>query len=191
MKPAVTAINSRVSALAPVLNGPSVTGTVTVASDAASAPIDIMVKNHAGSIYIFAVAMRNTPAKGSFSIAGPGQTAAIEVLDENRSISAIEGKFQDDFKGYGVHLYKINVSGGTINRGTKRMNPSERSSRFIPVLRAGGGFNSANFQKDAPIRIYSTLGKRLKGGCESNNNPLKVRDGVYIVDARPQTPFSF
>lgn len=111
MKAAITAINQRVTALAPMLNSPNVTGVVTVASGNASVPIDIMVKNNAGSDYLFAVAMRNDTATARFTCSVSGVKDSVEVLDENRKLAVANNVFSDHFAGYGVHLYKINLPG--------------------------------------------------------------------------------
>jgi hypothetical protein len=36
-----------------------------------------------------------------------GAMAMVEVLGESRTISAVEGRFEDAFPGWAVHLYKI------------------------------------------------------------------------------------
>jgi len=109
MLAAVTGINRRIHELAPVLNSPDAGEGIKVevlgfeAGEAKS--IAWMHKRHGGSIYIFAVNMRNEPVRCSFSISGCGERAAIQVLDEGRSVPAQVGKFTDDFKPYEVHLY--------------------------------------------------------------------------------------
>jgi hypothetical protein len=115
MKPAITAINQRIIALAPVLNSPTITGAVSVASGNKAVPVDIMVKNLAGAGYVFAVAMRGDTTTATFTVAGPAAKDTAEVLDENRAVPVVNGTFSDRFAGYGVHLYRIKHPGnGTI-----------------------------------------------------------------------------
>jgi hypothetical protein len=105
--PAVTAVNAQIRALAPVLNGPTLADGGTVKSSVADVPIDLMVKRHAGATYAFAVGMRNAAAQGSFTLADlPGRRTA-EVLGEGRRIDVVDGKFEDKFAPYDVHLYRI------------------------------------------------------------------------------------
>jgi hypothetical protein len=33
--------------------------------------------------------------------------AKVNVLGEDRTIEAVDGRFEDDFAGWGVHLYRI------------------------------------------------------------------------------------
>jgi len=101
----VTEINRQVHALAPVLNSPTVKDPAQVASSSAEVPIASMAKRHEGSTYVFAVAMRDGPAGGTVS--GLGAAVSAEAIGEGRTIAVKDGKFEDDFKGYEVHLYRI------------------------------------------------------------------------------------
>jgi hypothetical protein len=67
-------------------------------------PIDVMVKRHDGATYLFAVSMRNTPTRGTFSVRGLPARAEAEVVGEGRRISVEGGRFADDFRPYDVHL---------------------------------------------------------------------------------------
>ncbi len=125
MKTAITAINGRVTSLAPALNSPNVPGAVAVTSGNASVPIDIMVKNYDGSDYLFAVAMRNDTATARFSCAGLGVKDSVEVLDENRKLSVANNVFSDRFAGYGAHLYKINLPGNVAARHYREQDGSQ------------------------------------------------------------------
>ena len=49
--------------------------------------------------------MRDKAAKAAFVIKGARGT--VEVLGENRKIPVKDGKFEDDFKPYEVHLYRL------------------------------------------------------------------------------------
>lgn len=108
---AVTAINRQIHDLAPVLNSPSVEGAATVHSSNSKVPIDVMVKRHGGTTYVFAVAMRNAPTRGTFQIKGLGKASEAKVLGEGgsapRQIKVDGGRFEDDFEAFGVHLYAI------------------------------------------------------------------------------------
>jgi hypothetical protein len=48
--------------------------------------------------------MRSGETKATFEVRSG---AKVEVLGEKRTIKIKDGKFSDDFSGYGVHLYKI------------------------------------------------------------------------------------
>ncbi|MCE5276448.1 MAG: hypothetical protein ABFD92_11245 [Planctomycetaceae bacterium] len=106
MLAAVTKINARIAALAPVLNSPSVEKLVTVTSSDAAVPIDIMVKKLGKRVYVLAAAMRGRETTGAFRIEGLGAARAT-VLDEERTVNVTGGGFSDEFKGYQVHLYEI------------------------------------------------------------------------------------
>jgi hypothetical protein len=106
-------INRQITSLAPVLNSATVSDGATVNSSNAAIPIDLMVKNYAGTTYIFAVAMRDGSTTATFT-APSG--ANVEVLGENRNLAISNGKFSDRFESYGVHLYKLSASAQTASK---------------------------------------------------------------------------
>jgi hypothetical protein len=110
MLSAVTELNHQIHDLAPVLNSPSLPGGAEVSSAAADVPIDLMVKRYQGSTYVFAVGMRNGSAHGAFKVKGLPKAAVAEVLGESRQIKVTQGAFEDDFKPYDVHLYRIHAA---------------------------------------------------------------------------------
>jgi len=108
--------NFQITALAPVLNSPTVPDGATVTSsvaaskevaDAGLAPIAVMTKQRGGATYVFAVRLEDSPAKGEFEVKGLKGKATAEVLGEGRSVDVNDGKFADEFQGLAVHLYKI------------------------------------------------------------------------------------
>ncbi len=107
MLSAVTAINRQVRELAPVLNSPPVANGVSVSSTVPGAPVDAMAKRLGRATYIFAVGMRNQPAEARFALPGVSGSARATVLGEGRSIPVRDGRFEDSFPAYGVHLYRI------------------------------------------------------------------------------------
>lgn len=107
MLAAVTGINRQIHGLGPVLNRPSVVGGVTVDSSSRQVPIDAIVKRDGDATYVFAVGMRNAFARGTFAVNGLPGKAVAEVLGEGRHIKIDSGRFEDAFRPYDVHLYKI------------------------------------------------------------------------------------
>jgi hypothetical protein len=105
--PAVTAINKQIHKLAPVLNSPTVKDGAIAKSSSEEVPIASMVKKYKSATYVFTVGMRNAPAKGAFEVMGLPAKAKAEVLGEGREIPVIDGKFEDEFKAYEVHIYVI------------------------------------------------------------------------------------
>jgi hypothetical protein len=115
MKRAITTINQRIAALAPVLNSPTIAGAVSATSGNKAVPVDIMVKNQAGTVFVFAAAMRGDTTTAQFTIAGLTVKDSTEVLDENRVVPVAGGTFSDRFTAWGVHLYKIKLPvNGTV-----------------------------------------------------------------------------
>ncbi len=108
MLAAVTRLNRQIHELAPVLNSPALPpGTVRVQVADDGAPVATLVQRHAGAWYVFAVAMRDRPARARFELAGLRGEAQVQVLGEDRTLRAREGSFEDAFTGYAVHLYRV------------------------------------------------------------------------------------
>lgn len=106
---ALTAIDAKVTGLAPVLNTRSVGNGVTARSSVADKPIDTMLKRYAGKTYLFATEMRSGTTHGTFTLRDFPASATAIVVGENRSIPVTGGVFEDDFADYGVHVYEIGI----------------------------------------------------------------------------------
>jgi hypothetical protein len=108
----VAAVNRQIRELAPVLNGPDVglkEGAGVTSSDE-GVPIDRLVKRHDGKTYVFAAAMREGDATARFKLPVEGRSH-VEVLGEGRTIEAVDGRWDDRFTGYQVHLYRVDPGG--------------------------------------------------------------------------------
>ena len=107
MLAAITDLNRQIRELAPVLHSTNQIAGVSVKSSAADAPIAYLARREGGSAWLFTVATRNAPARASFTLPGLPADAVAEVLGESRTIPLHDGAFQDDFKPYEPHLYRI------------------------------------------------------------------------------------
>jgi hypothetical protein len=118
MAKGVGEINRQIHQLAAVLNSPTVEQGATITTEPAevvpdpgrslrTGPVAIMVKRHQGASYLFAVRMEDKPAKATFQLVGLSGRATVEVLGEQRTLPANDGRFEDAFAPYEVHLYKI------------------------------------------------------------------------------------
>lgn len=103
----VRKVNRQIHDLAPVLNSPTIKDGATVKSSSDKAVIEVMTKHHDGSTYLFAVNLRDTPTTAAFQLAGSKGQAKAEVLGESRKVDVKDGQFQDTFKAWDVHLYKL------------------------------------------------------------------------------------
>ena len=118
---AVTNINAQVTSLAPVLNSPSILNDVQVSSNSAGLPINIIEKQLGGATYVFAVDMRNNSATATFTVPGVSSGTAV-VIGENRQVTISNGKFQDSFAPYAVHLYQFTPAVGSIPNPPTNLN---------------------------------------------------------------------
>jgi hypothetical protein len=104
---AVTAINRQITELAPVLNSPTVSDAVAVSPSDPQVPVAAMLKRHEGASYLFAVAMRGGDTTATFTLKGLAGEKKVEVLGEDRSLSARDGAFRDTFRDWAAHCYRI------------------------------------------------------------------------------------
>jgi hypothetical protein len=119
--PAITALNARVTALAPVIN------TQTRAWGV-NGGLDTMLKVHGGYGYIFAMQGRSDVTSGSYEHALPpgvpaGQT--VTVLNESRTVTATGGRFTDTYAAeHTCHVYRfaLNGAGATVSAGATTPN---------------------------------------------------------------------
>lgn len=107
MLAAATALNRQIKELAPVLNAPATTPGATATADNPTIPIATRLVHRAGATYLFAAAMREGQAMVSFQVPELKGEQAVEVLGEDRKLSAKGGVFRDGFEPWGVHLYWI------------------------------------------------------------------------------------
>jgi len=105
--PAVTAINQQIHQLAPVLNRGAPADAVRIASSDPEAPVAAMCKRYEGMTYVFVVNMRNQPTTATIEWLDSPRSATAEVIGEGRTVSFREGRLQDDFTPYAVHLYRV------------------------------------------------------------------------------------
>ncbi len=103
----VTAVNQQIARLAPVLNSRTIADQVQVSSTNAQVPVDVMLKQHGGATYLFAVAMRSGETTARFALQGVAGEKRVEVLDEHRELTARDGVFNDAFAAWAVHCYRI------------------------------------------------------------------------------------
>ena len=70
--------------------------------------VSVLVKNHGAWAYLFAVNASSEKVRARLSVSVPDGEGA--VMWENRRIKVSGGSFEDDFKGYGVHVYRLPLS---------------------------------------------------------------------------------
>jgi hypothetical protein len=105
----VTAINTQIHELAPVLNSPTIAGAVAVEASNPDVPIDTMVKHYGDATYLFAVAMRGAETTATFTFQDGPEAATAEVLGEGRSVKVTARAFTDHFGPYDVQLYRVSA----------------------------------------------------------------------------------
>lgn len=105
---AMREINQQITRLAPAILSDRAKVDVNITLEN-QLKTDIMAKEYDGHIYLFAVNYDSQQKAGRATIEVPGLKAGtrIEVVDEDRTITATAGGFADDFGPLAVHIYKI------------------------------------------------------------------------------------
>ena len=98
---AMAEVNAQVKALAPVLN------TQSYVWDFGSG-LDTMLKTYKGAAYIFAMTDDARTGHRTFTLPSGVMGRTVEVLNENRTLTVVDGKFVDDFpQESSHHVYKV------------------------------------------------------------------------------------
>lgn len=107
MLAAVTQLNRQILEIAPALNSPTISNSVTVTTSDPAVPVATMVKHLGDKTYLFAVAMRGSATSVRFALRDAAGDSRVEVLGEDRALTATNGVFTDAFNPWDVHLYRI------------------------------------------------------------------------------------
>lgn len=103
----VTEINAQIRSLAPVLNSPTIVNGAVVMTAEPDVTVAAQVKRLGTATYLFAVAMQNAATTATFTFRDSRPEMIAEVLGEDRSVPVRNGRFEDQFKPYEVHLYRV------------------------------------------------------------------------------------
>lgn len=72
-----------------------------------NAPVDLMVKQHEGQTYVFAVNHEPKTCEVHFNLPGVVSDKPVAVMFENRSVSADKTGWKDSFEPLAVHVYRL------------------------------------------------------------------------------------
>ncbi|MBN1187631.1 MAG: T9SS type A sorting domain-containing protein [Bacteroidales bacterium] len=198
MTDSVRSINSKIIELAPVLNTKTVKNGATVSLSDKSVVVDILVKRHNNSTYVFAVATKSGTATATFKCSGFMGNSKVEVVSEGREITMIDGVFQDDFSDYDVHIYKI--SHPTSSVGNIKNNEIN-NQRLQCFQNASDNLISIKYYLPSPgivkINLNDLSGKEIAAlinGSKSegthqitfNAGNLNLVKGVYIINMKTE-----
>ncbi|MBR2837248.1 MAG: hypothetical protein IKE55_00530 [Kiritimatiellae bacterium] len=108
----MTNLSTRIASLAPVLlertpRQPAVPEILDgEKTDRYGRPsVSVLVKNHNGMTYVLAVNASHEKVRARVFASVPDGEGAVAW--ENRRVAASGGAFEDDFKGFGVHVYRF------------------------------------------------------------------------------------
>ena len=107
----ILAINKQLQRLAPVILGPDAAKQPAMLLQAENEKLtgQCLAKQTGDTLVLFALNcdMGRKGGLATFTLDGLQAGTKIEVVDEDRTLSAADGKFTDDFGPLGVHIYRL------------------------------------------------------------------------------------
>lgn len=109
---ALLQINQQLQRLAPVILGPDA-GHQPKIVISGGLPAQLLAKQAGGELWIFAqtMDMPRRAGRATISVEGLKTGTSIEVVDENRRLTAQDGAFTDAFGPLDVHIYRLALAG--------------------------------------------------------------------------------
>ena len=86
---------------------PPLENAASVISSEPRTPVAFTVRRHQDNLYLFAVGMRGSATSATFTLKGLDGRKTVEAIDERRTLTALDGQFQDHFDPWQAHLYRI------------------------------------------------------------------------------------
>jgi hypothetical protein len=83
----------------------------------------------------------------------------------------------------GVSVYKIEVSGATVNTPALATDSFQKESDVV-VYANGGKINLSNIKSSTKVEVYSVLGSLIKSAQADADTSLDINSGVYIVKVK-------
>lgn len=179
MKAEVTSINATIKANAAILNTQTVSNGATATTGSSANPVDIMVKRYNGFTFIYAVSMRKGTPTATFNLRDFVGSSTIEVVGENRTITATNGVFQDVFTNWGVHIYKVATQGETAIINLKQ---ADNYNFKVNAKRATNEINYSSTELISHIEIYNLSGSMLLSTAINNLNGTLKLDGKVLPE---------
>jgi hypothetical protein len=122
-------LNREIHALAPILL--TRTPPQKVTTDKTHSDIHLLLKQHAGKLYLVTANLSRQAADVTFELPAMRAASAVNVLFEDRKVQAKGSAFTDTFLGYGSHVYEIDPS-GTEETYEIALSTRERAERWDP-----------------------------------------------------------
>lgn len=179
MKAEITALNAQIAANALILNTQTVSNAATVTTSNAAIPVDIMAKRSDGFTYIYAVSMRPGTPVATFTLRDFTGESTVEVVGENRTITATNGVFQDVFTNYGVHIYKVATPiESSIVQATEDDDSGITICRSVNV----GEVTFLSKERVDRIDVYNAMGQLIKSKqCNNFQGSIQLSGNTYNV----------
>jgi len=143
--------------------GPDYTGSQIKDNELTGGRIDIMAKDYDGKIYLFTGNLKRQSETVKFTVPELKAGTAIQVYGENRTLTAQNGYFNDQFNSIEIHIYIIPQNNLPVN--FKNESPSNSFKLFQNYPNP---FNpkteiaySLPFSERVMLKIYDLMGDEI------------------------------
>jgi hypothetical protein len=151
--------------------------------------VTAMSRFNQGAAYIMAVNPTSQSVQGRFQVQGLAAGQQVNVMFENRTITASAGGFTDSFAGVARHVYSIASTNTTLASSISNKTGST-AARTWTMLALNGGLAAANSTSIANVRFTQTGGTacvpKVAAGAFplslGNLSPSQTATGNVVVD---------
>jgi len=137
------------------------------------AGITTMSRFNQGTAYIMAVNPNSQAAQGKFYVQGMAAGQPVQVMFENRTLTAAAGSFTDSFAGVGRHVYAITSPKTTLAASLTNKTGST-AARAWSILVFNAGIAAANNANIANLGFTRTGGTACTPRVAPGTFPLAV-----------------
>ena len=120
MSAEIKANNALIQSNASILNTQTVNNAAIVKSSNKAGNLNYIVKRYNGFTYVYAVGESAASTTGTFTLRSFSGSSTIEVIGENRTLTATNGVFTDTFSNWAVHIYKVATQGNSARISVKK-----------------------------------------------------------------------
>ncbi len=159
-------LTNELGALAPVIL--SQDSSRKVGAEGERSQIDVLAKEHDGHLYFFAGNATPKPTTAVLNVEGLGNRP-LHVVSEGRTVVPVNGRFEDDFQGHGIHLY---TTAKPPVLPTVKAIEAEIEARYQQAIKPG---NLAHYTRGSTVTASSNQGR-------AENVLWHVTDGVIDTD---------
>ena len=178
-------VGREIDDISPVIFAPDASEPIEVTSDLI--PPDILLKKYNGTYYLIAVNYQRAEITATFDLSALSVNKTIDRVYEDRTISLENSRFTDTFKGYDVHIYRIQPKvekppdTQSIEIINLRPRDGDRLTLASPLIRASFIEGEAGPNLDPDSVEVMVDGKRVESSDGLVLNLKGIKKGIHYI----------